>query len=70
MPDCLEKVIRAKAILPFYNCVIPASAFRHQGQSGTAGHELTRHCQAMAIICTEIRIYSNGNRFTTHASYK
>jgi hypothetical protein len=33
-----EKVSSASAFLPEVSCFSPASAFRHQGQSGTAGH--------------------------------
>ncbi len=38
MPDYRKKVSRASAFLPTVTCVNPASALRHQGQSGTAGH--------------------------------
>jgi hypothetical protein len=41
------KVNPASQFLPLVNSVTPSSAFRHQGQSGTAGHELVRHCPAM-----------------------
>ncbi len=34
-------------VSPVVNFFNPASAFRHQGQSGTAGHGLVRHCPAM-----------------------
>ncbi len=46
MPECWRKVSPASAFLPAVNFG-PASAFRHQGQSGTAGHGLVRHCPAM-----------------------
>ncbi len=39
----------ASAFLPVFNCISPASAFRHQGQSGTSGHGLVRHCPANAL---------------------
>ncbi len=38
MPEC--RVSQASAFLRLVNCVIPASAFRHQGQSGTASPAL------------------------------
>ncbi len=41
------KVCPASAVLPAVNFFSPASAFRHQGQFGTAGHGLFRHCPAM-----------------------
>ncbi len=44
---CWKKVSLASAFLPVVNCLSPASAFRYQGQSGTAGHGLVRHCPAM-----------------------
>jgi hypothetical protein len=36
------------------NCVNPASAFRHQGQSGTAGHGLVWHCPDLTIRKREL----------------
>jgi hypothetical protein len=33
-----EKVSPASLVLPLVRIIIPASAFRHQRQSGTAGH--------------------------------
>ncbi len=47
MPECMEKVISTSIFLLLANCVIPASAFRYQGQSSTAGHGLDRYCPAM-----------------------
>jgi hypothetical protein len=41
-----EKLSKASAVLPAVNFFSPAPAFR-QGQSGTAGHGLVRHCPAM-----------------------
>ncbi len=38
----MEKVSPVSAILPIFNCLSPALAFRHQGQSGTAGHGLAQ----------------------------
>jgi hypothetical protein len=35
----------ASAFLPVVNFVSPASVFRHQAQSSTAGHGLVRNCQ-------------------------
>jgi hypothetical protein len=45
-----EKVSPASAFLPVVNRVCPASAFRHQGQSGTTVHGLVRHSLAMCSI--------------------
>jgi hypothetical protein len=42
-----KKASPASAFLRLVNCVNPASAFRHQGQSGTAGLWLVRHFPAM-----------------------
>ncbi len=42
-----EKLVRHRHFLPAVNFFSPASAFQHQGQSGTAGHRLVRHCPAM-----------------------
>jgi hypothetical protein len=39
-----EKISPESAFLPVLNCLSLASAFRHQGQPGTAGHGLVRHC--------------------------
>ena len=47
MPESWEKVSMASAFLLVVNSVNPASAFRHQGQSGTAGHGLVRHRPAI-----------------------
>jgi hypothetical protein len=45
MPECREKRGSSiSAFLPEVNFVNPASAFRHQGQSGTAGHGLAQLC--------------------------
>jgi hypothetical protein len=40
MPECrnAKTISSASAFSPVANCLSPASAFRHQGQSGTAGH--------------------------------
>jgi hypothetical protein len=40
----------ASAFFPVVICVNPASAFQRQGQSGTAGHGLVRHCPALLKI--------------------
>jgi hypothetical protein len=45
--ECKEKVSPASAFLPV---VSPASAFRNQGQSGTDGHGLVRHCPALVVL--------------------
>jgi hypothetical protein len=42
-----EKSLSGIGIIPAVNFFSPASAFRHQGQYGTAVHELVRHCPAM-----------------------
>ncbi len=47
MPECRRKVSPASAFLPAVNFFSPASAFWHQGQSGTAGDGLVRHCPAL-----------------------
>jgi hypothetical protein len=50
MPECRntgKKVSPASLVLPLVRQVSPASAFRHQPQSGTAGHGLIRQCPAM-----------------------
>jgi hypothetical protein len=44
--QCREKVSPASAFLPVVN---PASAFHHQGRSGTAGHELVQQGPALVI---------------------
>jgi hypothetical protein len=44
-----EKVSPASLVLPTVCCVSPASVFRHQRQSGTAGHGLFRLCPAMKL---------------------
>ncbi len=49
MPECRRKVSLASAFLPAVNFFSPASAFRHQGQSGTSGHGLVQHCPALEI---------------------
>jgi hypothetical protein len=50
MPEFQEKVSPATAFLPVVSCVSPTSAFLHQGQSGTAGHRLVRHCPAICYV--------------------
>ncbi len=47
MPECRRKVSPASAFLPAVNFFSPASAFRHQGQSGIARRVLVRQCPAM-----------------------
>jgi hypothetical protein len=42
MPEYRKKVSPASLVLPLVRRVSPASVFRHQPQSGTAGHGLTR----------------------------
>jgi hypothetical protein len=49
MPECRNKVSLASIFLQVVNILSPASAFRHQGQPGAAGHELVRHCKAIII---------------------
>ncbi len=41
---CRNEVSPAPAFCPVVNCVTQASTFRYQGQSGTAGHGIIRHC--------------------------
>ncbi len=55
------------AIFPLVNCVSLASAFRHRGQCGTAGHGSARHCPAMAIKAKtkeKSLMYIEGNKTT------
>jgi hypothetical protein len=40
MPECREKACPASAFLLVFSSASPASAFRYQGQSGTADHGL------------------------------
>ncbi len=50
MPECWNAgvtVSPATAFSALVNFLSPASAFRHQGQSGTADHGLVRHCPAV-----------------------
>ncbi len=47
MTECWTKVSLASALLPVDNCLSLIPAFRHQGQSGSAGHGIVRHCPAM-----------------------
>jgi hypothetical protein len=49
MPECWKKVSLASAFLLVVKCLSPISTFWHQGQSGTAGQGLLRHCTAMTI---------------------
>jgi hypothetical protein len=44
------KVSPAPAFLPVVNCLSPESAFRHQGQSKTAGHGLVVNVSDSLII--------------------
>ncbi len=45
-----EKVSPASTLLPVVNRASPASAFRHQGQCGTAGHGLVRDRFSMKVV--------------------
>ncbi len=49
--NVMEKVSPVSVILPIFNCLSPALAFRHQGQSGTAGHGLVQGMK----ICNSVR---------------
>jgi hypothetical protein len=49
MPNSREKLIPASAFLTTVSFFSPISAFRHQGQSGTADHGLVRHGPAMQM---------------------
>jgi hypothetical protein len=42
-------VISTTTFSPAFNLVSPAKLFRHQGQSGTAGHGLVWYCPAMPL---------------------
>jgi hypothetical protein len=44
---CLAASRRTTAFLPAVNFFGPTSAFRHQGQSGTTGPRVVRHCPAV-----------------------
>jgi len=46
MSEWLKKVSLAEIFLLLVDCISPASAFWHQGQSGTAGRGLIRHYPA------------------------
>jgi hypothetical protein len=48
--NVMEKGSPVSAILPIFNCLSPALAFRHQGQSGTAGHGLVQRMK----ICNSV----------------
>jgi hypothetical protein len=53
----------------YVNCLSPASAFRHQGHSGTAGHGLVRHCPAMFLqryVDIQMIQYSTSAHCTLH----
>ncbi len=54
MPECRIKVSLTSALLLAVNFFSSASAFRHQGESGTAGHGLVRHCPDMVLKNTRI----------------
>jgi hypothetical protein len=45
-----KRVCPASPFLRLINFVSQASAFRHKGQSGTAGHGSVRHCPAMLLF--------------------
>jgi hypothetical protein len=53
MPEFRGKVSSASAFLPLVNCVIPAWAFRHQGQPGAACDGLVGHCPAMHVRASD-----------------
>ncbi len=49
--ECREKVSPTSAFLPVICCISPApSAFRYQGQPGTAGCGLFRHCPDLVFF--------------------
>jgi hypothetical protein len=52
MLEWQKKVSLALAFLLTVNFVSLALVFRHQGQSGTAGHGIVRHCPAMPLSNT------------------
>ncbi len=47
IPECQKKVSPSSAFFSEVNIFSPASVFRRQGQSGTAGYGLVRQCPAM-----------------------
>jgi hypothetical protein len=47
--NAAKKVSPASLVLPLVRHIIPASAFRHRRQSGTAVHGLFRQCPAMVV---------------------
>jgi hypothetical protein len=56
LPECRsagKKVSAASAFLPLVNCLSPASAFRHQGKSGTSGQGLCRQSPATTAAQNE-----------------
>jgi hypothetical protein len=54
MPEGQTKVSPASAFLQVGNCLSLASAFRHQGQSGTAGQGVVGHCAAVINSCRKV----------------
>jgi hypothetical protein len=56
MPECRKKLILASAFLTVVNFVSPASAFRHQGQSGTAGPGLGLLALSQRSLSTSAQI--------------
>ncbi len=58
--------ISASAFLQTVNFLSLASAFRHQGQSNTAGHGIVRHCSAMDVRrCVSVRKCVTGSKYNT-----
>jgi hypothetical protein len=67
MPEYRQKVSPSSAFLSAVNCVNPESAFRHQGQSGTADRRLVQHCPALLAqhgLCIRCRSYLMKNRLS------
>jgi hypothetical protein len=61
-----QKVSPASAFLPVVSCFSPASALRHQGSSGIAGHGLVRHCPAMLVCNRGMREKKNISISSVH----
>jgi len=51
MPDYQKNLDPASAFRPVVSCISPASAFRHQGQSGTAVNTLAGLPEAHSWPC-------------------
>jgi hypothetical protein len=63
-PNIGKKVSPALAFMPAVSCVNLASAFRQQGQSGTAGHGLVRNCTALHTMKFNLMNRRESNQIT------